>query len=199
MELTRGCPAAMLDAIAGPVFYPVVFVYLDWPDAPVRAHSGTGPLIWGGHEWQGVGQWGTITAPAEVSGSMVATEATVTLVAGPEDFDAFIDAAIRNREGAIYIGCLADRPGTAGGATLLADPVAIFYGTMDAMSMTIEPTDEGIQSSMSITLATGPGARSAATVYHSEQDQARAYPGDTAGRMTALAMSRAQVLTWPES
>ncbi|WP_406870448.1 hypothetical protein ABEB22_12545 [Thioclava sp. 'Guangxiensis'] len=199
MELTRGCPAAMLEAISGPVFYPVVFVYLDWPNAPVRAHSGVGVLTWGGEEWQGVGKWGTLSVPAEVGGSMVATEATVTLVAGADKFDDFVDAAIRNREGEIHIGCVADRPGTVGGAVLLADPVAIFFGTMDAMSMTIEPTEAGVQSSMSITLATGPGARSAATVYHSEQDQARAYPGDTAGRMTALAMSRAQVLTWPES
>jgi hypothetical protein len=196
--LTRGVPPAMQVALAG-VVHPVLFVWLDWPGGAVRAHSGIGVITWGGFDWQGVGNFGGVTTPEEFGGSMVATEASVTLMASPEDLDAYLDDQIRNREGAIYMGLLAARPGEPGGGTLISDPVPVFYGTMDALSLSFEPTDTGVTSRASVTLVTGPGARSAATVTHSDPDQRRQFPADTAGRLVVLSYARAQSFTWPES
>lgn len=198
VALTRSLPTAMRAALQG-TFYPVLFVHLDWPGAPVRAHSGVGTITWGGHSWTGVGDFGSVSIPDEAGGSMVATEAVVSLIASPADFDAFLDDQIRNRSGAIYMGCVTARPGDTGGNVLVSDPVAVFFGAMDGMAMQISPTDDGVETSMQITLTTGPSARSAATVYHSDADQAAKYPGDTAGRLVAVAYARAQKITWPES
>ena len=198
VALRRGVPPEMLAAMQG-TFYPVLFVHLDWPGDPVRAHSGVGVISWGGYDWTGVGDFGDVAIPDEAAGSMVATTATVSLVASPEDFDAFLDDQIRNRAGSIAMGVVAARPGDPGGNDLVAAPVPVFFGTMDGMAMTVDPTENGVQSTMTITLSTGPGARSAATIAHSDADQSAKYPGDTAGRLVALSYARAQKYTWPES
>ena len=197
MELRRGVPPAMLAAMAGTT-YPVLFVHLDWPGAPVFVHSAKGVLTWGGHDWKGVGAFGSISIPDEGGGSMATAEASVTLQASPEDLDAYMDDTIRNREAAFYWGSLTARPGTAG-AQLISDPVAVFHGAMDAAGLTFEPDGDNVISSITVGLATGPGARSSASVYHSDQDQARRHSGDTAGRLTALASLRREAITWPES
>lgn len=198
MELRRGLPPAMLAAMAG-VTYPVIFVHLDWPDVPVFAHSAKGVIEWGGQSWSGVGHLGSITLPDEGSDSMATSEAAVTLQASPDDLDAFMDDAIRNREATFYVGTLTDRPGTVG-ARLVSNPVAVFHGTMDAATLSFEPVNETeVRSSITVGLATGPGARSSASVFHSDQDQADRHPGDTAGRLTALASLRRESITWPES
>lgn len=198
VALNRGVPAPMLSALGG-TFYPVLFVELDWPNAPVRAHSGVGTITWRGEEWAGVGAFGDVTIPNEAQGSMVATSAALSLVASPSDFDAFLDDAIRNREGAIYMGIVEARPGDEGGDVLVSDPVPIFYGVMDQMAMSVEPTETGVMSKMTITLSTGPGARSMASISHCEADQRRRWPDDTAGRLVVLAYPKAQRFTWPES
>jgi len=112
--------------------------------------------------------------------------------------DAYMDDAIRNREATFYMGVLTDRPGSAD-AALVSDPVAVFHGTMDAAGLSFEPTEKGVVSRITVGLATGPGARSSASVLHSDQDQAKRQPGDTAGRLTALASTRRETITWPES
>lgn len=198
VSLTRGVPAPMLAAMAG-TFYPVAFVYLDWPGATLRAHTGVGAITWGGQSWAGVGPMGSISIPAESGGSMVATEAALSLVADPMELDSYADDVIRNLAGEIYLGVVSARPGQPGGTTLVSDPVTIFSGLMDALVIEVEPTDTGVNHRATVTLITGPGARSDAAVYHSDQDQGRKYPGDTAGRHLVLAYAKAQKLTWPES
>ncbi len=200
VALTRGVPVAMQAALAsGGTIYPVLFVWLDWPGATVRAHTGRGTITWGGHAWVGVGPFGAVSVPSEAGGSMVATEAEVSLVSDPAALDAYLDDVIRNLSGAIYMGCLAARPGDGAVDVLLSDPVVIFAGIMDGMLVEVEPTEMGVAHRAAITLVTGPSARSNAAVYHSDQDQARKYPGDTAGRHLVLAGARAQKFTWPES
>ena len=134
--LSRGLPDALLAALSGPVFHPVIFAWLDWPGAPVRAHGATGVLHWGGQDWQGLGGVGGISLPGEDLGGIATAEAEVTLVAGPDAFDAYLDDRIRNRAAAIWIGCLAARPGTPG-AALVSEPVAVFHGTMDRLALAL--------------------------------------------------------------
>lgn len=197
VALTRGVPAPMLSAI-GDTFYPVLFVWLDWPGAAVRAHSGVGTITWGGHNWTGVGHFGEVSLPEE-AGSMVATEANLSLVADPAALDDYMGDAIRNLSGEVYIGVVTARPGEAGGTVLVSDPITVFSGTMDGMVMDVEPGDKGFTTKAVVSLITGPGARSDATIYHSDEDQARRYPGDTAGRLVVLALARQQKLYWPEN
>lgn len=196
--LSRGLPVALLSALSAPVFHPVIFVWLDWPVAPVRAHSATGALHWGGQLWQGLGGVGGISLPGEDLGGIATAEAEVTLVAGPEAFDAYLDDRIRNRAASIWIGCLDARPG-APGAALVSEPVAAFHGTMDRLALALRPTEGGVQSEVTVGLATGPGARSRASAYHSDESQRRAYPDDTAGRLPIAMLARRAAMTFPES
>jgi hypothetical protein len=199
VALTRGLPPAMQAALAsGAPIHPVLFVWLDWPDAEVRAHSGRGTITWGGHDWAGVGPFGSVGVPGESGGSMAAAEAQLSLVADPAVLDAYLDDVIRNRPGAIWLGLLTARPGSGASDVLLADPVPLFQGQMDGLLIEIGTSDGGLSHRAMVGLTTGPGARSGAAVFHSDQDQARKFPGDTAGRHLVLAYANAQKFMWPE-
>lgn len=204
MELRRGVAPALLDALARGG-YPVLFAQLDWPDATVRAHTGVGPIIWGGHQWLGVGMLGAVELPEE-SSEVAAVEAILSLAGVPADLDDYADDVIRGRSVTLYLGATLGRPGghdgqqTVGeGSTLVAAPTQLFAGIMDALTQTTARTDDGVEHTVQVAAVTGQEARSMASVYHSDEDQRRAYPGDTAGRLVVLAYARAQKLTWPEN
>lgn len=198
MDLIRGISPAMMAALQG-VFHPVLFVYLDWPGATVRVHTGEGIITWGGEDWEGVAPFGRITVPAEAGGSMVATEAELELLADPLALAAYEDDAIRNRDAEVLFGNTVGRPRETGGTTLIADPVTTFRGMMDAMMFEVQREGTGIAHRAVVSLMTGQSARSPAAAFHSDEDQSRKFPGDTAGRHLVLAIARAQKMTWPES
>ena len=204
MDLIRGVDPAMLAALSGPS-HPVLFAHLDWPGDPVWAHSGVGQITWGGRTWTGVGVLGHIELPEESPG-VAAVEAILSLAGVPADLDGFADDPIRNRVVTIHIGLVSGRPGghdgqqaSGPGSTLIGTPVELFSGTMDGL--TLGATDQGgeIVHDAQVSVATGAEARSSASIYHSDEDQRRAWPSDTAGRLVILAFTNAQCFTWPEN
>lgn len=205
MELKRGVSPSTLAALQGPVF-PILMVHLDWPDAPVWVHSGVGPIIWGGVTWTGMGPVGSMSVPAEAVGGVVSVEAILSLVGVPADLDGLADDRIRGRAVEVYIAIVQGRPGghdgkqpTGPGNTLVGDPVSLFSGTMDGLDLDAQEADDGVEHTASVTVTTGPSARSMATVYHSDEDQRRRYPSDTAGRLVIMALANAEKLRWPEN
>lgn len=204
MELRRGVHPDTLGALSRGGF-PILMAHLDWPDAPVRAHTGVGNITWGGKVWRGVGTMGNIEIPAEAN-EIAAMEAVLSLAGIPADLDGYADDAIRNRDVALYLCAVAGRPGghdgrqTEGaGNTIVGAPVQLFSGLMDGLTLTASATDEGVEHEAQVSVATGVEARSSATAFHSDEDQSRNYPGDTAGRLVILAFAKAQRLTWPEN
>lgn len=194
MDLKRGLSAGQLAAIAGESFYPVVFVWLDWPDAVVRCHSAVGTLTWGGYDWTGVGDAGQVGVPEEVV-DIVASAATVGLIKSPTDLEALLDDVIRNRSGAIYMGWLDARPGTTG-AALIGTPIEIFSGYMDGREASVERIEEGYFHGMQIQLGSGPSVRADASVFHSDEDQRRLHPADTAGQHLLFALAKVERMIW---
>ena len=197
MELVRGVDPDMLSAMADP-FFTVGFAFLDWPDTPVYAHSGVGTITWGGHDWMGVGVLGDIEIPPESAG-VAAVEAMLSLAGLSADIEDYADDEIRNRTVEIYLGTVAARPGDPGGTTLRGSPVSLFSGTMDGLSILASRGESGVTHQAKIPVATGPSARSAATIYHTDENQRARHPADTAGRLVILSYARAQKTTWPES
>lgn len=204
MELRRGVGAALLSALSQGG-YPVLFGHLDWPGAPVRAHTGVGQIEWGGEIWHGVGTMGNVELPEEAS-EIAAVEALLSLAGVPADLDGYADDVIRGRVAEIYIGAVAGRPGgsdgqqaTGLGSTLIGTPVRLFSGIMDALTLSTSRSDDGVEHSAQVTAATGQEARSGATIYHCDEDQRRVYPTDTAGRLVILAYAKAQKTAWPEN
>lgn len=205
MDLTRGLSAPTLAAIQRP-FFPLLFGHLDWPDAPVRAHTGVGPITWGGHTWTGVGPLGNVEIPTEAMGSVVATEAILSLIGVPADLDGFADDQIRGRAVSLHLGVVQGRPGgvdgmsTSGpGNVLIGAPVELFSGVMDILDLDASADGTEISHQARVTAITGPGARTRASLTHNDEDQRSKYPTDTAGRHVILAYAKAQKLKWPEN
>lgn len=196
MDLKRGLSAPQLAALAGPL-YPVLFAYVDWPDEPVWAHSATGTISWGGHDWLGVGSFGGVEVPPEASAGVATSEAVLSLMGVPADLDGRTDDLIRGRDVELHLGFLSGRPGE--GEVLIGDPIGLFAGTMDGLDIAASLQGSTVLHECRVTVATGPGARSMASINHSDEDQRRLHPGDTAGRLIILALAKAQKMTWPQS
>lgn len=190
MALSRGIPGAMLAALASPVIYPVLMVDLDWPSGRVRAHSGRGVLSYGGHSWAGVGPFAEVRLPGDSNG-FAAQKGFIRIVGDLSDLFDANEEEVKNRTAQIYSGVLSGRAGSA----LAADPVMQFNGHM---SGTLIEGDEVGQHWLTLSLGSGPGARISARANHSHEDQSAEFPGDTAGRHTALAGPNAAKLVWPE-
>ena len=122
-----------LAAITAGNFCPVVMVYLDWPDGPVRVHSNIGTITWQGEEWLGLGKFGGITSPEEGMG-LAQSAAGLQLIGAPDEIDAYLDSPIRGRRGEIWFGVVTERAGNV----LIGEPFSIFTGYMDAMRDTME-------------------------------------------------------------
>lgn len=197
MILRRGVHAGLLAALSQGG-YPILFVYLDWPDAAVYAHSGVGSITWGGQTWLGVGTLGNITIPEEGS-EIAVSEAVLALAGVPADLDGMVDDNIRNRTAEVYLGAVRARPGSNDGNSLIGTPVQLFSGLMDGINMADSATEDGVDHSVNIPIITGVEARSSASIEHSNEDQRRFYPSDTAGRLVILSYAKAQKITWPEN
>ena len=191
--LRRNIDPATLAELAKPVFNPVILVYLDWPDAPVRVHSNVGTLSWDGHDWHGVGQFGDIRMPEEDTG-LAAQPAETRLIGVPDELDQYLDDPIRNREGVLYFGTVTERDGN----TLVGEPFEMFAGYMDALRETVEVEDGRMRRDVLLSIASGPSQRSFAELFHTYEDQLRRFPTDTAGRLTINAEAERDKLTWPE-
>lgn len=197
MALSRDIHTDTLAALQGPFFYPIIMVYLDWPDAAVRVHSNVGSVSFEGQSWHGVGNFGDIQLPEEASG-LAQQPAQLRLVGLPDDLDDYLDDPIRNREGRILFGAVTERAGNI----LIGEPFEAFTGYMDALRDIVEVQDASGQKQLVrgvvLNVVSGPSQRSAAEVYHTAEDQARNFPGDTAGRLVINAEAEAGKLTWPE-
>lgn len=196
MDVTRATPAALLAAVSGPYFHPVVLAEIDWPGAPLYAHSGAGEISYLGRTWQGVGSFGSVDVPQEVM-TAVPSEFTMSIVTDHDEIEPYTDTVIRGRFGRVLLGATT----TPGGNDLIG-AVEIVAGTADGLAMRVEVEDgQGgvtVWYKIIVTLTTGPSMRSEAAIAHSDEDQRRAYPGDTAGRHLILAETTAQKTYWPE-
>lgn len=191
--LTRGCDPALLAEVAKPVFYPIILVWLDWPVTPIYVHTNVGVVTWGGEDWTGVGAFGDLALPDESFG-MVAQSAELRLVGLPDELDAYLEAPIRNRAARVWFGAVTARAGNV----LVAEPVEVFSGYMDAMRDTVQVDGDTLMRGVTLSVAPGPSQRARAEVYHTYEDQIAAYPGDTAGRFSINIEAEVATLTWPE-
>lgn len=191
--MTRNINAATLAALSAGSHCPIVFVYLDWPEGAVRLHSNVGNVSFGGNTWLGVGRFGSISVPAE-GGGLSQTVAELKVIGAPEELDDYLESPIRGRIGGVWYGCVTERSGNV----LIGQPFRVFTGFMDAMLNTIEADNGDVVRAITISVADGPSQRLSASLFHTDEDQRRIHPTDTAGRLTLFAEKRNRDLTWPE-
>lgn len=197
MGLKRNIDPTLLAAMSGPGFEPVTLVFVDWPDAPVRVHSGVGNITWSGETWVGVGPLnGLISLPAEGLGlGMVEGQAKVG--GDPDRIDEVLGEAedARGATVQVWFGAVTKRCGTV----LIGEPFSAFTGTLGA----VEDEDAWLDDTTALRqilagLESGPSQRSSASIHHSYEDQRRTDPTDTAGRWVigALASAVREIPKW---
>jgi hypothetical protein len=192
--LTRGIHPDALAAIAAGGFHSVSFLMLDWPGEELRLHSGHGVIGWDGHDWLGVGKAASASVPAETMG-MAAAPVKLAMAGLPPAIWEALEAPILNRDGEMWMAATRDRSGQGG---IIGAPWDLYAGYMDASRYVQREGAAGPLHQMQLDLKSGPGARSAASVFHSYDDQMLAYPGDTGCRLFINALVRAETMTWPE-
>lgn len=191
MDLTRTIHPDTLAALQSGSFHPAMLVWLDWPGEALYVHSGSGQIAWNGNTYSGVSvgdrSFGRPDIPDDGPG-LVPAEATLSLVVPSDAVDEVLDAQIRNLSAAIYFAVVTERAGS----TLIGEPFELFTGHMDAISETAQRKDGVAQHIIRLGLGTGPSPRASASIVHSPEDQSRAYPGDTIGRLLINSAKRAE-------
>ena len=188
MGLIREIDEDLLAALAEP-FHPVVLVFVDWPDDPVRVHSGSGTITWGGHDWTGLNglNAGTVTLPDEAA-SLAMVEGAAVVGGDPDRIDAVLADAEAAKGAAVQVwfGAVTERAGTV----LIGEPFEAFSGKVGAVSDEDAPDGEfDMLRRVTVQLVSGPSQRARASAHHSYEDQRRTDPTDTAGRWVIGAVS----------
>lgn len=180
MGLKREINEDLLAALAGP-FHPVTLLYVDWPDAPVRVHSGVGTITWGGEDWIGIAGVpdSAITLPDE-GATLAMVEGTLRIGGDPALIDEYLgDAgAARNRAVQMHFGAVTARAGT----TLIGAPFDAFTGKIGGVTSEEAWQGDTAMGAIEVQFPSGPSQRSIASATHSYDDQRRVDPDDTAGR-----------------
>jgi len=113
--------------------HPFLMVELAFDSGTLRLHDGIGDLSWDGQTWTGAGAAGSIGAVKETS-EIRANGVSLTVSGVDSSIIAVaLDQAYQGRIAKIYIGFF-DQDGA-----IIADPLPIFVGKMDTMTM----RDEG--------------------------------------------------------
>lgn len=129
--MSRGFPTAVATALAQQNVAIVTFAKLEFPSGTVYVHNSLGSYTWGGQEWLGVGDLGSISqveegldvSPYAITLTLSGLDATISGAALTEDY--YLHGVT------VYLGVLdADD-------ALIDTPTQIWAGFMDQMNMSV--------------------------------------------------------------
>lgn len=133
--MARDITAGMITKATGAQLEPRFFVFMDFPSGAVRAWDGLGNKSWDGETWTGVGTLGQISLAKETV--EVRSEGCIISLNGVPA--ATVSLALTDKiRGEVVEIYLADDSG----GTITADPILIFKGRMDHMTI-VESGDGG--------------------------------------------------------
>ena len=129
--MSRGFPTAVATALAQQNVAIVTFAKLEFPSGTVYVHNSLGSYTWGGHDWLGVGDLGSISqveegldvSPYAITLTLSGLDATISGAALTEDY------YLHNVT--VYLGVLTTDD------VLIDTPTQIWAGFMDQMNMTV--------------------------------------------------------------
>lgn len=185
----RNLDESFLNALSSTRLNLILLVYMDWPSGPVRAHNRIGSLTWDGHEWLGVGAFGTIT-PSLESRSSAAKRLTLSITGFPDKIVSDLGQEIRNREAHVYWGLIDDN------GELIGSPDLLQGGIMNGRRFTITAENSNqVSYGLSVDIWNGASPRRPGSSIHSFDDQVAENNGDTAARH--LVNQAESVILWP--
>jgi len=129
--LSRGFPTNTAAAFLLPHVAVLTFAKLEFASGTSYVHNGLGTYTWGGFDWLGVGDFGSVSrleegsdvSPYGITLTLSALDATLANIALTEDY--FM------RPVTIYIGAL------SAADVLHDDPIQIWAGAMDVMTVSV--------------------------------------------------------------
>ena len=127
--MSRAFGAASAAAFIQPNVSIITFVMLDFASGIVRVHNGLGTYTWGGEDWVGVGDLGSVSQ-LEEGADVSPYGITLTLSALDEEISGIaLNEDYFMRPVSIYIGAL------SADDELLNNPLQMWGGHMDVMSV----------------------------------------------------------------
>ena len=129
--MSRGFPTAVANALATSYVSMVTFAKLEFPNGTVYLHNSIGTFTWGGNDWLGVGDLGTISeieegidvSPYKLTLALSGLDAAISGAALTQDY--------YNQPVTVYLGVLDAND------VLLADPTIVWQGVMDQMDLSV--------------------------------------------------------------
>lgn len=135
--MTRAATPAVMAEIAAASKRPVFLVKLETTGGWVRAWNGIGDLLWNGETYAGVGAFGGISPIAE-SGDLRASGIRLTLSGIPVGQIATAQLIRQGYPAWVWLGLLDSNN------RLLADPIALFSGQTDTVTLEDAPSSATI-------------------------------------------------------
>lgn len=167
--MSRDMDALNEAAVAADVVIPIQFAELDFESGFVRVHSALGTITWGGYDWLGVGQLGSVEG-LEERAELLRKVVTYNLAGVPSDLiAAALDENYLGRSAKTYIGFLNTTT-----YQLVATPELQDAGLMDTTK-----SKQGKTCSLAVTAESrmASWSRPVERRYTDTEQQAR-YPGD---------------------
>lgn len=168
--MSRDLTSDALDAFEAKSVKPIIFVFLDFLSGPVRVNSSPSDAVFGGETFYGVGLLGGISTIEETK-TVSANGLTLSISAPSSVVSLALQDKYRTRPAKIWLGAF------DGAGDVIADPVQIWSGRMD--TMTIEYRGEVSTISVQCETRIIDLNRSRERRYTHEEQQ-RMYPGDLA-------------------
>lgn len=140
--MSRSLSSGMLSAVTADAVKPIILIELDFDSGATNLWSGVGELTWNNLTWVGGGSLLNISGLEETN-EVRALGVTVTLSGLDSSIvSASLSEDYQGRTATIWVGAM-DESGN-----VIADPVIVFGGRMDVMSI----RDSGETASMSISI-----------------------------------------------
>lgn len=132
--MTRTITTAAENASLADVVRPLILIDLDFASGHVRLNSTPYALTYGGNVYQGAGKLGEIS-PVEETADIQATSIALKLYAIPRDVVSLALAEqYQGHDATMMLGMMDET------WSLIADPVIVFAGRMDVMSISLGET-----------------------------------------------------------
>lgn len=194
MDLVRGLSPEQKQAIRSSCFFPNLMVFVDWPSAPLRFNMRDIDMIYQGETYAGFGPAAEISLPSEAPG-IAASTAMISIAGVDHDLESRMTQRVRGSSVTIHMALMS----ASTGGYRIGAPIPLFRGVIGSLRMKTASLDQNTRMSrVEVDLSTGPSARTESSIFHTNEDQSRKYPNDTAGRLVILAYAKAQKLRWPE-
>lgn len=176
--MARSLTASMLSEVVKPVVAPVFFVKMSFPDdGDLNLWTGPGDFVWNSDTWTGTGTLMGIQRIEEAA-DLRSIGISITLSGVPSALRTLaLNASDNMQDGAltVYLGFLT-RATQHASPTVVADPVQMFSGPMDTMTIVDDANSITIRLDAESELAS---LERANVRNYTPEDQALEYPADT--------------------